>query len=550
MATPRNKRRGRAEKSIPGALRLVWNPKQSRFLKSICKYLNLEGGVRAGKSLALCFKVLYYCLRHPGIHCALTRWTQDGLDAQLRPIWRSVCNMAGIELRWHPDEEYDEVVATGSIVYLRALKASEETQRYSKLAGLTLAVLGIDQAEEVPEDVYRHYVPARLSQPGFPHQVIVTPNPPAEDSWIAKDWPEDNRDPSHEYIHTTLYDNAVILGQDYVATMESAYKKGSFEFRRLVQGKRGLMVAGVAIFGRSFDERRHVPEVPVEFSPYLTLYESWDFGTLHPCVTWCQFTGFGQLVALGGIMGIDLNLEQFAPLVEEYRGLWFPGLAAHMLQQTCDPAGDVSNSQGTQTGVTLLQTFGVYPYVVDNANYPPVKAAAIEVTVGYLSRSLPDGSPCFLMNPRFVIVSADERTERPILKNAFAAGYVYDSKRNYIGTTYPHLRPPKKDGFYEHPADSFLYSVTAFAPQDAAALAGLVRNPVAERQARKALELAGFPDASDVDITKMATQVLQSRVQNQQEKAALKALRRAQRDDGEPFRGGSSGARSSGRGGY
>ena len=39
------------------------------------------------------------------------------------------------------------MVGTGSIVYLRALKASEETQRYSKLAGLTLAILGINQAE-------------------------------------------------------------------------------------------------------------------------------------------------------------------------------------------------------------------------------------------------------------------------------------------------------------------------------------------------------------------------------------------------------------------
>jgi hypothetical protein len=43
-----------------------------------------------------------------------------------------------------------------------------------------------------------------------------------------------------------------------------------------------------------------------------------------------------------------------------------------------------------------------------------------------------------------------------ILKTAFAAGYVCDGKRNYIGTAYPHLRPPKKDGFYEHPCDSFL----------------------------------------------------------------------------------------------
>src|SRR4051794_25136741 len=120
MAKPRSKARPRSADAIPAdAVRLVWNPKQSRFLKSISKYLNFEGGVRAGKSFALCCKILFYCLTFPGIHCALTRWTQDGLDAQLRPIWRQVCRLCRIELRWHADEEYDEIVSTGSIVYLR-----------------------------------------------------------------------------------------------------------------------------------------------------------------------------------------------------------------------------------------------------------------------------------------------------------------------------------------------------------------------------------------------------------------------------------------------
>lgn len=104
-------RRSRRGKRIPkNALRLIWNPKQSRFLKSLVAYLLLEGGVRAGKSFVLCFKVLYYCIKYPGIHCALTRWTQDGLDAQLRPVWRYICGLAGVSLKWHADEEYDELI--------------------------------------------------------------------------------------------------------------------------------------------------------------------------------------------------------------------------------------------------------------------------------------------------------------------------------------------------------------------------------------------------------------------------------------------------------
>jgi hypothetical protein len=106
----------------------------------------------------------------------------------------------------------------------------------------------------------------------------------------------------------------------------------------------------------------------------------------------------------------------------------------------------------------------------------------------------------------------------------------------------------RKDGFYEHPADSFLYNVTTFAPPDAAALAGAVRHPGAERDARRLLERTGHHDAAAVDVTKMATQILMARARNAEEKAEWKALRRAQRDDGESCQW--SGTQRMGRGGY
>ena len=70
---------------------LRWNPKQPRFLQATEPYVDFEGEVRAGKSFALGWKIFFYAVHHPGICCALTRWTQDGLDAQFRPLWRAVC---------------------------------------------------------------------------------------------------------------------------------------------------------------------------------------------------------------------------------------------------------------------------------------------------------------------------------------------------------------------------------------------------------------------------------------------------------------------------
>jgi hypothetical protein len=90
--------------------------------------------------------------------------------------------------------------------------------------------------------------------------------------------------------------------------------------------------------------------------------------------------------------------------------------------------------------------------------------------------------------------------------------------------------------------------VTAFAPPDAAALAGIIRNPSAKHQARTVLAATGYDDPADGDVQKMARIILASRVQYTQEKAAGKALRRAQRDDGESFRWESQ--RRTGRGGY
>ena len=406
---------------------LHWNQKQTAFLRATEPYVNFEGGVRAGKTFALCFKLLYLMLEHRGI-----------------------CRHVGLTPVWHGDEEYDEL-PNGSRVYLRALKASEDTQRFAKLAGFTLAVLAIDQAEEVPEDVYRHYVPARLSQPGYPHQVLLTPNPPAEDHWIATDFPSvEASTATHRMIHTTLFDNVGPLGQTYIDEQLVGYERGTNECRRLTEGKRGVVLAGQPVYARHFDETRHVR--PVEARPQTPLVEAWDYGTRHPCVIWCQFWPTGTLAILGGVMGDDQMLEEFAPVVREIRERWFPSVGT--LWQTADPAGSARNPHGSRTGLDLLHDWGINPVVQDNANHPPIKDAAMQLVVGYLRRSQPNGAPCFLLNPRFLVVSRTGRQSTPVLQRMFAGGYTYDPKRNYYGTAYPHVRPPLKDGWYEHSADT------------------------------------------------------------------------------------------------
>ena len=89
---------------------------------------------------------------------------------------------------WNAQEQYFEIATEAgptSRIYARGLKPSEDAARYSKFAGVTLAGIYVDQPEEMPEDFFAA-LQARLSQPGYPHQMLLTPNPPAEDHWLAR----------------------------------------------------------------------------------------------------------------------------------------------------------------------------------------------------------------------------------------------------------------------------------------------------------------------------------------------------------------------------
>jgi hypothetical protein len=448
-----------------------WNPVQSRFLLAAAAefpYVDLEGAVRAGKTTPLVAKIAGYCVDFPGIHCALTRWTQDGLDAQLKPRWRDWCHQNGIALRYHTDEEYDEVVATGSRVYLRALKASEQTNRYGKLAGLTLAVLGIDQPEEVPADVYRAFVPARLSQVGYPHQVLLTPNPPGETHWLADDFPVSNTHAGHLYLRTSVYDNRHNLGDAYIESLEAAYPAGHALRRRFIEGKRGLATVGDPVYASTFNPNIHVG--PTRLNPHVPLLEGWDFGHKHPHVIWAQVMPWGQLVIHGGIMGVDQFIEDFAPAVVAQRATWFwpedatdDGLPFDVMS-TGDPAGDQNNSQGTSTSAAdILREHGISLYTIPGANHIDARDRCIQHVAGY-QRRLTRTGPAFYVDPdRWLLLASDGPRFSTHFVDALEAGYVWDD-RVYTTSLSPNTRRPRKDGFYDHGMNCLEYVVLAYGP--------------------------------------------------------------------------------------
>lgn len=454
--------------------RIRWNRGQTQGIKAAEPFVDLEGGIRSGKSWALCGKVAWLVDQYPGIHCLLSRWTEDDTYGQLRPEWRKMADLCGLPLTWHADESYDEIVGTGSLVYLLGLKTGDDTRRFAKLRGKTLAFVGIDQAEEVPVDVWRE-AKGRTSQPGYPHQVMITPQPPTFDHWIAEEFPEDNRRKDYRYIHTNVYDNRVNIGEDYIAGLERDYPLGSAQRRTLLDGHRGLTGRGTPVYAGYFNRNLHVRE-GLTADPFTPVIEAWDWGHGHPCVSWWQFVSVGAMVGLGAVMGTDMFLEDFVPAALAIRSQWI-GRASEWW--SCgDPAGLDQSNQGTKTTKVreILAAHGVLPISVPNANQPEMRYQAIQTAGAFMRRFALDGQPAFRLHPRAAVLSKDGRTDASFLVDGFEAGYVWDDRRLVSAGNRGAIRVPKKDGYFDHGQNGVEYAVLSYGPA----------TPTTSEQARRA----------------------------------------------------------------
>ena len=449
--------------SADAVVEMQFSPAQWAFWTATDRYVNFEGAVRAGKTTPAVLKVIDSCQANPGIQWLMARWTQDATDAQLKARFRELCS-PDILLGWNSPEQYFDIATESGLasrIYCRGLKSSEDAARYAKFAGLTLAGIYVDQPEEIPEDFFSA-LQARLSQPGMPHQFLLTPNPPNEDHWLSRTFPTDNSRLSlgYRYIRTTVYDNRVALGEDYIADLEAAYPPGTVMRRRFIEGLRGLSVVGEPVYGGYFQRGLHV-EDRLECNPETPLLEGWDFGHGHPCVIWAQFLPWGALHVLGGVMGASMFIEDFCPIALQYRAQWFP--RALEVQSTGDPAGASFSSHGVATSaVDVLRRHGIRIRTVGNANRVDRRDVAIQTIAGYMRRLTPQGAG-FRVAPRFVVVTRRGTKPTPVLVDGFEAGYVWDVK-SAASTSTPNTRRPLKDGYYDHSQNCAEYIILAFGP--------------------------------------------------------------------------------------
>lgn len=521
--------------TTPRVVEVRVGPVQREILKATDRFLDVEGALRSSKTWTILIKIRRQLEEHPGIAWAISRWNDGDLHQKLVPDWRNVCALMEIPHgEWNSREScYD--FPNGSRVYAVHLKSSQKEGRYSKVRGLTVAGFYIDQLEELDgADIYDEAA-LRLSQPGFPQQMIVSPNPIPDTHWIAKRWPADNRFRDHRYIRVSIWDNRHNLDPQTITAAETLYPEGHPQRRTKLEGKRGIDVRGTPVYTGAFSSGRHVRAVNI--IPDLPLGEAYDYGFHRPCVVFYQYAPWGWVRVLGGVMGSDMHLDAFLPVAERYRNLWFPQRLR--IDSTCDPAGANENAQGLRgTPVGLLQDwyrqhgerdqFGDYvtPRFVTDANQPERRHAANELAATYMRHQV-NGAEAFLVDKeRWVLAELNDERFDNFFIDGLEVGYVLEDEARHsskLGTFWV----PKKDGFYEHGQNCFEYGVQAH----------VLDLPLNGERAAKAV-------------------LKHERVKTQQE---LQALRRSQVDrdpsEQQPRRGGRriggvANRRSSRRGGY
>jgi hypothetical protein len=423
----------------------------ARVFHDEARELDVEGAVRAGKTWLCLTKILHACVSHPGMHWMIARWSDGDTTEQLKPTFVQLCDIAGLRVEWHADERYYKF-ANGSLVYVMGLFSQDQARRYAKMRGKTLAGVYVDQAEEIPEpDIYDELV-VRLSQPGYPRQIILSPQTVRGDHWIADYFPDtpDRQRPGTSYYALSTFDNAHNLDAGWIADQETRMPPGTPQHTTLLLGRRGAVVIGDPVYGGAksgpgaFVRSRH--EVACAYDPRLALEIALDFGRHHPCAVCRQVSALGQVRYLGGLLGLDLGLSSFLDVVLRYVNVWFP---APIEVRWCGDPAALSNPIGVDMP-SLLREHGIHARFIAESNSPLIRLATIERTMKLMRERDLAGNEAFLVarDDRWVQVSAHGVTQFRFLADALEFGYVWD--KHTVSVANKPVRRPLKDGWYDH----------------------------------------------------------------------------------------------------
>lgn len=392
------------------------NPQQRKFHESNAKYRCFLGAVRGGKTKAGVWEGIDLSMQYPGNRGLIARKTYRELKDTTQRSFFEECPPRLIR-NYQRSQELVELV-DGSEIIFRSLDTME------KIKSLELGWWYLDEATETEHDVFK-MLQSRLSLRTVPvHRGFITTNPPNIDHWIHREFVE-NKSPDFELIRSNTYDNRENLPPGYIEGLEKTYDPNWI--RKYLMGEFGYDLKGKAVF---YGYRQEVHQAKLALSPSRPVVRGWDFGFHHPCVVFSQVDPDGRWMIFKCVMGKDIYIQDFAPVILQLSNSWFPNME---FKDFGDPAGSFRKDSDLSTIRILKEEFNIH------VEYQRSKVSHGVDLINQKMNTLIAGKPSLMVNK-------DETTR--VIEEILMGAYYYQ-----IGEEEPY-----KDGYYEHPADAMRYA--------------------------------------------------------------------------------------------
>lgn len=422
---------------------------------------DVEGALSSGKTIVCLWDEIDALIAEPGIWTLLSRWTGDATDSLLRPQFEQLCRLHDFATWTWDDKKKFYEWPNGSRAYAFGLKtqSQEPEERFGKIRGLPVSRIYVSQAEQVPEDIsselrsrMRPDIEAQARSDSYRRQLTFDANPVDDDTgpsghWLAKQFPVNNSIKGRRYFRLSLRDNAHNLPADFIEQQERIYPPEHPKHKTMILGERGFAVSGEPIYDELFDRKLHVREA--EAGPHAGLLEGFEVGKHNPCYLVTTRTPSGSLLLLGGLLGQGLVLEDFLPLVKQYRAEWFSPEQLATVRTCISPMGESKTRTMRMTLIQTIKRAGFVLHYRDEANAPDVQLAQIEYIGGLLRRRTATRDECLGISDnasRWLTVSHEGVKPLPFIAYGFEGGYTWD--KHFVSIGHKQVRQPKEDDKY------------------------------------------------------------------------------------------------------